>query len=99
MEMEKETTSLVKGSINGRDTGKPVLPCSFSSMFYYDFRDIGSSINAIPYTICRKTQDDTYSSKLQLTEMTSKLGRGTFGTHHAVFFPAFMSSFALCLPY
>lgn len=80
IEMEHETTSLVKGSIKGRDSGKPVLPCSFGSTFYYDLCDIGSSINVTPYTLCTKTQVDTYSSKLQPTEMTIKLAHGTFRT-------------------
>lgn len=78
IEMEKETTSIFKGCVKAKDTGKRVLPCSFGGTSYYGLCDVGSSINVIPYTFFERIHNAICPINLEPNEMTIKLVDGTF---------------------
>lgn len=78
IEMEKGTTSIVKGCVKAKDMGKPVLPCSFQGTSYYGLCDVGSSTNVIPYTLYERIHNDICQINLEPIEMPIKLAGGTF---------------------
>lgn len=49
IQLERETTRIIKGRLKGKDVGKPIIPCSFGKFKYRGICDATCDINMISY--------------------------------------------------
>ena len=77
IQLERETTHIIKGKLKGKDVGKPIIPCSFGKFKYRGICDATCDINMISYKMYDEIRYEVSRPEIEIIDMTIMLGNST----------------------